>query len=172
MDKLKYLTIIFVCYLSPVVFAKTDFSRDIDEAASLLKRRQEQMRATKSEIEELKAKITNTELNRKKQETEFTLRLSKILLPLLHWPGVSFQKAQNSWILKDHYRFVLANMKTNLIHEPVTLIADSEKKLTDFIEYQSSLNKRLKEMFSHEELLALQLEELKMLEARNRKAKR
>jgi hypothetical protein len=166
---MKFLIAVFVvAVVQPGLYSKSLLSRDIEEVSSLLKRRQLQMTEIKEEIESIQKKMADTKASQNAQEQEFSSRLSKILLPLLHWPSVSFQKAQNSWIYRDHLKFTLMNLRSRLVHEPVVLISESEKALSGFSQYRVSLENRLKEMRSHEEVLSLQLEDLRTLQKKRK----
>ncbi len=166
---MKFLIAVFVAAaIQSDLSAKSLLSRDIEEVSSLLKRRQIQMTEIREEIESIQKKMVETKESQNAQEREFSSRLSKILLPLLHWPSVSFQKVQNSWIYRDHLKFTLMSLRGRLVHEPVVLISESEKALGGFSQYRVSLENRLKEMRSHEEVLSLQLEDLRMLQKKRK----
>ena len=134
---------------------------------------------SKTEIEALKVSVRIAEKKKesladdlKVRESRFTKQFSNILSPLLNWPEISLQTRIKSWVEREHGKFVLDMTRENLLREPLELIAERELNLRHASEASEELEIKLKSLESKQNLLNLQIEELKLLQKRANSSKK
>lgn len=128
-----------------------------------------------SEIEDLELYISSLDENRSKLldelvrfEGSLKSRLQTVVIPLLGWPDRIFTTESSSWVEFQRSQLLLRNLRQKLVKEPLKLMADRELRLSELEKLRHELQENVASLKTKQELLNLQLEELKLLDSREK----
>ena len=165
----------FLLIIGAVLFSQASFARSSDSHST---------KSVKGQIDKLREEISQLHLSVKSlssyqgrmqselrnHEERFSKRFRAVVIPLLSWPSVSSTTQVKSWIELQHMQMILHGLRQRLVQGPLELIADRELRLSNAMDLKSELKGSLESLEQKESFLALELEELKMLEKKARKS--
>lgn len=130
----------------------------------------------RSEVSELRSSLEGLDSLHSRLQSElrqfedsFRMELRRLIVPLMSWPDRFFTLKATGWIELERMNLVLKDIKQELLKEPLRLIANREVRIAQVENLRMEIEGRVSELESKEELLDLQLEEFKDLQARTKR---
>lgn len=144
-------------------------------AAQQIRETQREFRSLEKEIEDLEIYTrsldelqSNLSVELLEFEESLSSRLRNIVVPLLSWPERVFTKEAGSWIEFERSQGLLTDLKSRLLREPLKMMSDRELRLGELQRLRQDIAENISTLQTKRELLNLRLEELRLIDSRER----